>query len=226
MTCAALTLALALGTACEYEVLSRSLEAERRAAWALVAPDQPYPGQAVRGQGAPAPAPAAPPAADRRVVDGDTVVIDGVRVRLAGIDAPERGQQHGRHDDAGALATTALAKTMTRYETRGWALSVETDGYTEASMGAGSACWSPSEEESAGTSTKRSWRAASPAPPTGSSTPAQSAERARHAGGCGPTANSTPPTTGSAVSHGARSTPYRALGFARTTSSVPASRSN
>ena len=131
MTCAALTLALALGTACEYEVLSRSLEAERRAAWALVAPDQPYPGQAVRGQGAPAPAPAAPPAADRRVVDGDTVVIDGVRVRLAGIDAPERGQQHGRHDDAGALATTALAKTMTRYETRGWALSVETDGHTD-----------------------------------------------------------------------------------------------
>lgn len=129
MTCAALTLALALGTACEYEVLSRSLEAERRAAWALVAPDQPYPGQAVRGQGAPAPA--APPAADRRVVDGDTVVIDGVRVRLAGIDAPERGQQHGRHDDAGALATTALAKTMTRYETRGWALSVETDGHTD-----------------------------------------------------------------------------------------------
>ena len=131
MTCAALTLALALGTACEYEVLSRSLEAERRAAWALVAPDQPYPGQAVRGQGAPAPAPAAPPAADRRVVDGDTVVIDGVRVRLAGIDAPERGQQHGRHDDAGALATTALAKPMTRYETRGWALSVETDGHTD-----------------------------------------------------------------------------------------------
>ena len=149
MTCAALTLALALGTACEYEVLSRSLEAERRTAWALVAPDQPYPGQAVRGQGAPAPAPAADrrrgprpsstrartgvpaPAADRRIVDGDTVVIDGVRVRLAGIDAPERGQQHGRHDDAGALATTALAKTMTRYETRGWALSVETDGHTD-----------------------------------------------------------------------------------------------
>ena len=64
-------------------------------------------------------------------MDGDTVVIDGVRVRLAGIDAPERGQQHGRHDDAGALATTALAKTMARYETRGWALSVETDGHTD-----------------------------------------------------------------------------------------------
>jgi endonuclease YncB( thermonuclease family) len=35
---------------------------------------------------------AAPVAAEVRVVDGDTIAIDGVRTRLFGIDAPERGQ--------------------------------------------------------------------------------------------------------------------------------------
>jgi endonuclease YncB( thermonuclease family) len=35
---------------------------------------------------------AAPAAAEVRVVDGDTLAIDGVRHRLFGIDAPERGE--------------------------------------------------------------------------------------------------------------------------------------
>ncbi len=31
------------------------------------------------------------------VIDGDTLSADGVRIRLAGIDAPERGQAQGHH---------------------------------------------------------------------------------------------------------------------------------
>ena len=48
-----------------------------------------------------------------RVLDGDTLVIDGTRVRLEGIDAPESGQQCIRSDgapwDCGADAARALA---------------------------------------------------------------------------------------------------------------------
>ncbi len=34
-------------------------------------------------------------AGDVRVIDGDTIVMDGTRYRLAGIDAPEMGQEMG-----------------------------------------------------------------------------------------------------------------------------------
>ena len=53
-----------------------------------------------------------------RIVDGDTVVLNGRRVRLVYIDAPELGQptQHplfdGESQDAGAIAKAALVKMI------------------------------------------------------------------------------------------------------------------
>ena len=46
-----------------------------------------------------------------RVVDGDTLVIDGVNIRLAGLDAPERAQEC---EDAGG-ATYACGRAATDY---------------------------------------------------------------------------------------------------------------
>ncbi len=43
-----------------------------------------------------------------RVIDGDTLAIDTVRVRLFGIDAPERGQPCRDGGDCGAQATAFL----------------------------------------------------------------------------------------------------------------------
>ena len=67
---------------------------------------------AVSGSGSNAPGPGtAAPAGRVRVIDGDTVDIDGVRWRLHGIDAPESGQScraWGRTWDCGTAATEAL----------------------------------------------------------------------------------------------------------------------
>lgn len=41
-----------------------------------------------------------------RVVDGDTIVVDGERVRIYGLDCPER------RDPGGPLATRTLAKML------------------------------------------------------------------------------------------------------------------
>jgi endonuclease YncB( thermonuclease family) len=51
-----------------------------------------------------------------RIVDGDTIVVGGVRVRLEGIDAPEAGQTCTRPGTGawpcGTAATTALARLI------------------------------------------------------------------------------------------------------------------
>ncbi|WP_270936699.1 thermonuclease family protein [Falsiroseomonas oryzae] len=55
-------------------------------------------------------------AAEVRVVDGDTLRLGDRTVRLAGIDAPERGQpcsdQAGRTFDCGAAAAEALSRLV------------------------------------------------------------------------------------------------------------------
>lgn len=59
-------------------------------------------------------APAADVAGPARVIDGDTLVVAGVRVRLEGIDAPETGQTCERGSagpwECGAAATKELSR--------------------------------------------------------------------------------------------------------------------
>ena len=50
--------------------------------------------------------------AQPRVIDGDTLAIDGTRVRLFGIDAPERGQPCRDGGDCGAEATAYLVRLI------------------------------------------------------------------------------------------------------------------
>ncbi len=50
-------------------------------------------------------------AAEVRVIDGDTIRIGSVRIRLWGIDAPERDQTCGGLE-AGSMATAALSRII------------------------------------------------------------------------------------------------------------------
>jgi endonuclease YncB( thermonuclease family) len=55
-----------------------------------------------------------PACADVRVIDGDTIVMDGTRYRLAGIDAPEMSQDCGMGPKAAEwLAEYLKGKTIT-----------------------------------------------------------------------------------------------------------------
>jgi endonuclease YncB( thermonuclease family) len=69
-------------------------------------------------------------AAETRVVDGDTVVIRGERIRIAHIDAPEAGQVHlGTGADAGRAAAAALRRFLDEAQDRIEVLPIETDAY-------------------------------------------------------------------------------------------------
>ena len=66
-----------------------------------------------------------------RVIDGDTIECGGVKMRLAGIDAPENGQpavRNGRTFDAGQLATDALIGRLAGIGARGSALRLPSEG--------------------------------------------------------------------------------------------------
>jgi len=68
--------------------------------------------------------------ADARVVDGDTVVVRGERIRIAHIDAPETGQVHlGTGADAGRAATAALRRFLDEAQDSLEVLPLETDKY-------------------------------------------------------------------------------------------------
>jgi endonuclease YncB( thermonuclease family) len=75
-------------------------------------------------------APAEATAAETRVVDGDTVVIRGERIRIAHIDAPESGQVHlGTGADAGRAATAALRRFLDEAQGNIEVLPIDTDAY-------------------------------------------------------------------------------------------------
>lgn len=68
--------------------------------------------------------------AETRVVDGDTVVIRGERIRIAYIDAPETGQFHlGTGADAGRVATATLRRFLNEAQDRIEILPIDTDRY-------------------------------------------------------------------------------------------------
>ncbi len=71
---------------------------------------------AALGAAEPVPPPGTRVTGAARVVDGDTIVIDNLRIRLEGIDAPESGQTCQRKWvgawACGTVATTALARML------------------------------------------------------------------------------------------------------------------
>ena len=70
-----------------------------------------------RSDARPLPAPSATVSGQAKVIDGDTIDIDGVRIRLDGIDAPEATQTCGRRWigswSCGEAAASELAKLVT-----------------------------------------------------------------------------------------------------------------
>lgn len=69
------------------------------------------------------------PQGPARVIDGDSLVVGGVEVRLYGIDAPEPGQrcrEDGPARDCGRLAAAHLAELIA-----GRAVACRNEGYTE-----------------------------------------------------------------------------------------------
>jgi len=80
-----------------------------------------------------------------RVIDGDTIDIAGVRVRLEGIDAPENGQTCGSRDPAmggrqwgcGAAAAAAVERLIARREVRCWSAGTDRYGRVLAQCTAG-----------------------------------------------------------------------------------------
>jgi len=75
-------------------------------------------------------APRAIDASEVRVVDGDTAVIRGERIRIAYIDAPETGQIHlGTGADAGRAATAALRRFLDEAQDSLEVLPIDTDKY-------------------------------------------------------------------------------------------------
>lgn len=61
----------------------------------------------------PDPDPTPAPASSVRVIDGDTLDVNGQRIRLHGIDAPEQGQMcesGGKAWECGRVATWALSR--------------------------------------------------------------------------------------------------------------------
>lgn len=86
------------------------------AAWFGLAPEAPRAPSPTDAQTVPAVIAAA--AAEVRVVDGDTLRVGGFTVRLAGLDAPERGQECQRADgsrfDCGEAAARHMATLVHR----------------------------------------------------------------------------------------------------------------
>jgi endonuclease YncB( thermonuclease family) len=81
------------------------------------------------------------PAVAQRVIDGDTIELDGIRWRIWGIDAPEMDQTCGNWT-AGIAATYALA-----HLTRGKTITCELRGHDRygrsGSVGRTATIWAP-----------------------------------------------------------------------------------
>ncbi len=63
-----------------------------------------------------------------RVIDGDTIEIEGEKIRLKGIDAPEMGQPCHSGGDCGERAAMALENIIAFHANRGRYVSCTTEG--------------------------------------------------------------------------------------------------